>query len=589
MARSVGVVPGLLAARVRHAGRRRLLVAAGLAVAAVLPVLAAALTTTTTDAALQRGLAARPVGERSVIVSFNTPADAAELDLLDAAVRRELPRLSGRPLHRQLIFRAFGDSRGGDYVLAAADDLPAAVRLVDGRLPASCTPTLCEVVSLADPGRDPFLAPELGLRIVGHARRTDPLLLTGTFDPGPDATVLLGDGVERVSLLESLALRQRTVGWVAALDLDRVRREGVDAWLDDATRVADDLWIARAGLVLTTVDDVLRAENARARASAGRFTVLGSATAVLLLGTAVVGGAALRRDHEAFVGALRRRGAGRGVLRALLAGEVALAATGGALLGVLAGAGLAAVVAATAGLDAAGVALASVVTALPVVLALAAGAAVLLALTLAVPAGPGGTAGPGVWRAVEAGALGCVAVAVLLVARGGVGVSGSTEDPLLAALPVLVLVAGALALARVWPLLTRLAQRTVPRRALAARLGPAAAPGRDRGGAHGRGRGVRLRRGLPGHPRPRRGRPGGVRRPDGRAARDRPGPDPPRRRRPAGRRRAAAAGRRRLPGAAGRRLGARLVDRGSDHPAPRARPGRAAARRPLERRDRRRR
>ncbi len=476
MPRPSAVVPGLLGARVRHAGRRRLLVAAGLAVAAVLPVLAAALTATTTDAVLQRGLATRPVGDRSVIVSYNGLPDAAELADLDAAVRQNLPRLTGLALHRQLIFREFTDDRGGGYVLGAADDLRRGVRLVDGRLPASCTPTRCEVVSLSAPGADPYVPADLGIVVVGHAVRTDPLLLTGTFDPGPDAKVLLADGVTRAGAVASLSVRQRTIGWVAGLDIEQVRRLGVDAWLAESTRVADDLWMARAGLVLTTVDDALRQENARARASAGRFTVLGSATAVLLLGTAVVGGAALRRDHEAFVGALRRRGAGRGVLRLLLAGEVAAAAVGGTLLGLAAGAALAAAVAARAGLDPPAVAGASVVDGLPVVLALAAGAAALLALTLATPSGPGGVAPPGVWRAVEAGALGCVAVAVLLAARGTVGVGRA--DPLLAALPVLVLVAGALALARVWPALTHLAQRTVPRRALAARLGLAAAAGR---------------------------------------------------------------------------------------------------------------
>lgn len=473
------VVPGLLAARVRHAGRRRLLVAAGLAVAAVLPVLAAAFTATTADAALRRGLESRPAGERSVIVSYNRIPDAQDLAALDGVVRRLVPRLTAEPVRRQLVYRELADTRGGSLVLGAADDLPRAVRLVDGRLPASCTPTRCEVVSLAPPGQDPYLDPALGLVLVGHAVRTDPLLLTGTFSPRPGLPVLLADGVVQAGALDAFALRQRTIGWVAGVDADSVRRLGVQPWIDASARVADDLWVARVGLVLTTVDDVLREEDARATASAGRFTVLGSATAVLLLGAAVVGGAALRRDHEAFAGALRRRGAGRGLLRRLLAGEVAVAAAGGALLGLAVGAALAAALAAAAGLAPGRVALASVVAALPAVAGLTVAAAGLLAVTLAVPAGPGGAAPPAVRRALEAGAAGCLGVAVLLAARGGVGVTGSrAADPLLAALPVLVLVGGALGLARLWPPLAGLAQRAVPRWALAARLGLAAAAGR---------------------------------------------------------------------------------------------------------------
>src|SRR6185312_8792086 len=73
----------------------------------------------------------------------------------------------------------------------------------------------------------------------------------------------------------------------------------------------------------------------------------------------------------------------------------------------------------------------------------------------------------------------CVAVAAVLIARGGAAVgAGSGTDPLLLALPVLVLLAAALALARLWLPVTRAAQRIVPRRALGIRLGLSAVTGR---------------------------------------------------------------------------------------------------------------
>ncbi|MFN8081012.1 MAG: hypothetical protein U0Q19_15765 [Kineosporiaceae bacterium] len=95
-------------------------------------------------------------------------------------------------------------------------------------------------------------------------------------------------------------------------------------------------------------------------------------------------------------------------------------------------------------------------------------AAVLVALTLR-----GRAAAAAVTGAAVAAGLG----AVLLVARGGVAVSGG-GDPLLGLLPALVLTSAGLALARLWPVLARATVRVVPRRAVAARLGIGAVAGR---------------------------------------------------------------------------------------------------------------
>ncbi len=317
--------------------------------------------------------------------------------------------------------------------------------------------------------------------MVGAVRLTDPLLLAGTFTPAQGAPLLLGDGVERVGAISALGTFGRTIGWVTPLDLARVRSLGVDAWVDAATATADDF--ARTtndALTVTAPGDVLRAEHDRAVTNAQRFTLLGATGSVLLLGAAVVGGAALRRDHEAFTGALRRRGAAPRLLGALLAGEVAGAAVTGLLVGLVLGGVAAAVVAARAGLSATGTAASAVLAALPASVGLTVAAALLLALTIALPAARDGVAARGVWHVVEAAALVCAAVAAVLIARGGVGVTGGagTSDPLLLALPVLVLAAGALALARLWLPAVRGGQRLVPRAAVAVRLGLSAVTGR---------------------------------------------------------------------------------------------------------------
>jgi hypothetical protein len=73
--------------------------------------------------------------------------------------------------------------------------------------------------------------------------------------------------------------------------------------------------------------------------------VLAAGSCVVLLVTAVAGGSALRRDHEAFAVALRSRGAGDGLLCTLLVGEAALAVTFGVVSGLGAGAAISAVLA----------------------------------------------------------------------------------------------------------------------------------------------------------------------------------------------------------------------------------------------------
>ena len=399
-------------------------------------------------------------------------------------------------MRRQLVFREIGDTHHDAVVLSAADDLAGAVRVVSGRLPASCTPTRCEVALLlpdrSAPGaaapQPPTLDPALGIVVVGSVRRADPLLLSGTFTPSPGAPLLIGNGVREVGALAALTSFSRTVGWVTPLDLARVKALGVPAWTAESTRIADEF--SRAAfdeLTLTAPTDVLRAQEERAVTSTQRFGLLAATGSVLLLAAAVVGGAALRRDHEAFTGALRRRGAAPRLLRALLAGEVAGAAIGGLVVGALAGAAAAAVVAARGGLPVAATTGAAVLAALPTAAWLTVLAACLLGLTVAVPAARDGAAARAVWHVVEAAALVCVAVAAVLVARGGVNLAGTDDtgaaaggngDPLLLALPVLVLAAAALALARLWLPLVRAAQRLVPRGAVGARLGLSAVTGR---------------------------------------------------------------------------------------------------------------
>jgi len=455
-------------ARLRYRPASWLLVALGMAGATVLPVLTRNSSTIVAAQALRHGVAALPPGQRSLTVSFNglaLPPD--ELATLDSQARGRLSGLSAAPARRELLYRPLADAAGGTFSLGAADGLPGAVRLTAGRLPTSCRLDRCEVLIVGT--GTPTLDPALGLVPVGRAVRTDPLLLGGTFDPGNNKPLLLVDGVDPGSRIAALSEFQRTYGWVAPLDLDRVRQLGVAGYLARSARAPDPAqW--RPGLTLTAPDDVLRAEDARAHRSAGRFALLSGAGTALLLGFAVIGAIGLRRDHAAVVDLLRRRGGARSGVALLTAVQSAVPVIAGTVAGLVVAGCLAGIRAAGAGLPGWAAARdAAAGSAVPVLVGALAAGAVVAATLSARAAGSAAT----VRRAIDLTVLAGVGAAALALGRGSV--TAGEADPLLLALPVIGVVCGGLAAGRVWPPLLTPVARLLPARWLGPRLGLLAA------------------------------------------------------------------------------------------------------------------
>lgn len=460
----MGAVADLVRARARYRVWAWVLVASGTALAAALPVASAAASRLVSSAALEHGLEQLPAGQRSVTVSYNGfLPDQAQLSDIDAAVQSEVGRLSeGATLH-ELIFRRISDARGNEFVLGATDGLPSAVHLVSGRLPTSCTPLRCEVVVIGTPVAPD---PSLGIVVVGRATRTNPLVLSGTFDPGPGVPLLLADGVVAAAKLDSLANFQRSYGWVAPVDLGRVRRDGVPSYLDASASVADRLWRHTQGLVLTAPDDVLRAEDDRAAGSGQRFALLGAIGAVLVLGLALVGAVGARRDHLSVVRTLRLRGASARRLAGFTLAEAAWPVLLGAVVGVVATVAAMAGVASATGTPVGPVVRAGLVGSLAGLAVLVPLAVAAVALTLRVRPDGGEAA---VWHAVEIAAAVLAGAALLVAARGGTTAGTGRTDPLLVALPLLVITAAALLAARLAPPVLSLVGRLLPHRALTAR------------------------------------------------------------------------------------------------------------------------
>jgi hypothetical protein len=476
----VRVVVALAWARLRYRPARWLLVALGVTVATMLPIAAQGTATVVAAQALRYGVESLPPGDRSLAAIrtgvFKPPEEIAQLD---RTARAALADLSRGPVIAQMLTRTTSDGVGGTYYFGAADGLAGLVRITEGRAPQTCTPTRCEVIVVGT--GTPTLSPQVGLVIVGRAVRADPLLLSGSFDPGDGAPLLLASGVSDAAQLESLAQIQRSYSWVSPVDLDRVSALGVDGYLEHSARASIALYQER--LSLTAPDQQLRAEADRAQLSARRFALLGGAATALLLGFCVIGAIGMRRDHTATAQLLRRRGARtrQVVVLAGIAGAVPVFV--GAALGCAAGGLLAAAQARVAGLPAWSAAGTAVRAAGPAVAVGTVAAVLVVGVTLLVGASGNGAQGNGTqgngpqaraaWRWVDGVVIAGLLAAGLAVARGAVtteALSGRA-DPLLTFLPVIAVVCGGLLVGRAWPPLSAALSRLVPRRALAPRLG----------------------------------------------------------------------------------------------------------------------
>ena len=465
----MGVTASLVLARLRYRPARFVLLILGVALAVALLVVARAQGELVAARSAGVAVAQLPPGERSLAVSYNGFLDAREQAQIGNDVQRRLAPLSqGRP-QPQLLFREISDNRGSTFFVGATDGLASHVRLKEGRLPTSCTPTRCELVRVEVPGAptvDPD--PTLGFVVVGTVERTDPLLLSGTFNTGAGVPLLLGDGVAAVGANAALDAFGRTYGWVAPIDLQRVLREGVPGYLRQSAAAFDLLFHDRMGLILTTPDQALLSAQSRADRSGRRFALLGAFGSVLLLGFAALAAAGMRPRHEQLVGLLRQRGARPSTLVGVTVGELLAVVLLGAVLGVAGASTWAAIEARNAGLTASGLTRHAAEATLPALIVLMAGSVALCAWIL-LSRRPSRRA---VERTLDVVVVGAIAMAWLLLARGGVSTKTLDRgvDPVLVALPALMSVAVAALAARLWSSLSPTVARLVPSNAFASRL-----------------------------------------------------------------------------------------------------------------------
>jgi hypothetical protein len=445
------------------------LLAAGIALVVAVPVITSAMTATASAQTIRRTISKFDLADSTLLVNLDGSSSLrhGSPDQNDRDVRTQLARLTASPVVRELLFRELTVS-GASFFLGAADHLGSSVRLVSGRLPRVCTPTHCEVVVVdgQDSARLRNGVGQLGIDVVGQVERTNPVLVSGAFDPGP-LPVLLGADVDAISHLKALDLFGRHYSWVAPIDVDRVVSLGTAGYVARSAEVDAAISAEVGGTTFTRPDAGLLAAQQRADTSTGRFGLLGGFAAVLLLGFAAVAAIGLRREGQLLNAVLIRRGAVTGQVVAVTVLEVVVST----VVAVVAGAVVGGIVAATqtheTGRTVVAAAFDAVVHAAPAGALLTLAAAVVAVAVLLWP----DTQSRAVWRLVDLLAIACFGAAVLATDRGSASSGSPAGDPLVVALPVLASVVAGLVAARLWGPLARLAERGLPKRSIAARMG----------------------------------------------------------------------------------------------------------------------
>ena len=161
---------GLALAGIRHRPGPWILLAAGVALATMLPLVAAGMRTEAAVAAVETAVQEVPPPSRTVLAVTGRDLRGAALEKVDGVVRDGFGAAGVLSPVQSLTFRPLSLA-GQDLTLGAMDRLDSVTRLTAGRLPASCTPTRCEVLQVRPPGaRQP---PRCGRHRRGSAARTD--------------------------------------------------------------------------------------------------------------------------------------------------------------------------------------------------------------------------------------------------------------------------------------------------------------------------------------------------------------------------------------------------------------------------------
>ena len=289
------------------------------------------------DVALRKELASQSVSDRLVTAVSTDGRRGAESDL-DVYVRGLFDDRGMADVARLTSVSQLPSPDGGVFRIVGVDHLPMAVRLIDGRLPKPCSGGVCEGV-LWERDKAPqniALDPSLNLKIVGKVTRTDERILSGTFAPEDREAVIFLDGANAPAEVDALASVDRTTGWVAAVDPQRLSLADVPTFLRQLATMGERTDVAH--LVVTAPDSSVRDVARRAHITINRLALpIGEASA-LLAAFAMITTFSVRPWHRQGLRVLRLRCSTPAEEWRLDVTEAALLVTVGVLLGAVVGA-----------------------------------------------------------------------------------------------------------------------------------------------------------------------------------------------------------------------------------------------------------
>ena len=424
--------------------------------------------TITADRSLRAALEGLPVAQRSFTATWQGTPPAGGYDVIDRAATRALARLGPTPAARTIAYPEL--NLGGRLAeLGGIDDPGRWVRLRSGRLPRSCVPARCEVLQAGGTPVTAMAEPGLHLVVVGRTAGALPVTLapltrSGHQAKGGPPPVLLAGGVSELSSLPVFSSVYRAYGWTTPIDPRSLHDWEITGLLAREATAAQHVRRLGTPFGLTGPTNTLVALREADAVAARRMQLVGGGAAALLLGFVLLAAAGLRRDAGTEWARLERHGARLGQLWTFAWVEAAWITLAGAIFGaVVAAAGVA--IAAEKADVAAGAVLRHTILSGPgiaaILVAWVAGAAILV--TAERTSGADLRLGP--VRGLDLAALAIVGAVALAAARGSASSTSlaSGSDPLLALLPGLVAIAGAIVTARLIGPLLRLAGRSLRR------------------------------------------------------------------------------------------------------------------------------
>jgi hypothetical protein len=428
----------LASVRIARRAPTALLAAAGVAAGAAMIATVLAGTVVAKDESVGRAIEEIPAAQRAVRAGwFGIPAQTEGYSTLDENARESLTGVTAAEPSALVLYRE--STITGRYIgLGAVDGLDRWVTLRSGRLPRTCEPERCEVVRLRGAGSLPNVE---GLRLVqvGTAAIRSPVLFGDFVAPAeteraraalspfyrdaidyhrpPPPPLVLAEGVEGLVGSPELDNVYRSYAWVVPLEPGDVRAWNIDGFTEDVAQARTSFQNSSFAADLTAPLADLQSASESSEVAGRRLLLVGGESAALLFAFAILAAVSMRRDTEAARRRLTWFGARRWQLSLFTGTEAAAVAVVGTAVGWALGTAAGAVVASRAGAPVGEVLAHSTLSGTGVLVAAAVAGALALVLMAALRAKPIAF-GRRSFSALDAAALGAVAVIAVTLLRG---------------------------------------------------------------------------------------------------------------------------------------------------------------------------